>query len=68
MAESDPPAGGNDRSGLLVVIVLIASAIAFFIAGVALLLMGDYELIGGVLLAVALGDALCAFVVSRRGR
>ena len=49
------PTGGFDRSGLFLVMVLVASAIAFFIAGVALLLMGDYELAGGVLLAVALG-------------
>lgn len=65
MTESDPSAGGNDRSGLLVVIALIASAIAFFVAGVALMPVGGYELIGGVLLAVALRDALCALVVSR---
>lgn len=68
MTESDPSAGGDTRSGLFVVIALIASAMAFFVTGVALLLRGGYELIGGVLLAVALGDALCAFVVGRRAR
>jgi hypothetical protein len=65
VTESDPSAGGNDRSGLLVVIALIASAIAFFVASVALMPVGGYDLVGGVLLAVALGDALCALVVSR---
>ena len=66
MTESGPPAGGIGRSRSFVVSALIASATAFFATGVALLLMGDYELIGGVLLAVAVGDALCAFAVSRR--
>ncbi len=62
---TDPSADGVGRSRSAVVVALIVSAIALFVAGVALLLTGGYELIGGVLLAVALGDALCAFAVGR---
>ncbi len=66
MIRSDPSADGIVRSRSPLVVTLVASAIAFFVVGVALLFSGGHELIGGVLLAVALGVALCAFVVGRR--